>query len=238
MKHIKLFEQFSEINEAAAMVKKVPAELFALAKKVQFGPKVVGKNIKKRVGKPVFRPEEERAKLAEPAEALPSFINSVDWMDDKNVEVKYGWNSAEITIGKYLILMFKFDMGGNVFRINLCNKDYSDIKEVEYAGPYEDQIEAFKNVIEANNQLWVAALNEAPQSTASEFLDDSGVEALNKKLARTDLDIGQLSLGVVAKSLTEDPGADRMRALQDAVKTIQKYLSDTDFIQADVSARI
>jgi hypothetical protein len=235
MKHIKLFEQFNEINEAVAMVKGIPAELFNLVKKVQLDQKVVGKNLKKQTNlKPVFRSEEEIAKLPEPTEALSSFVNSVDWMQDKNVKVDIDFNSAEIVIGKYLILIFNFDMGGNTFRISLSNKDYSDIKKVVYAGPYEDQIEAFKNVIKVNNGLWTAALNEAPQSTANEFLDDTEVQMLYKKLTKTDLNTRQLSLGVVAMSLTENPGADRKRELQEALKTIQKYLSDTDFIQADV----
>lgn len=249
MNHIPNFENFARLNEAATTVKGIPVELFNAIKGAQIGIKVAGKNLSRKPDKNIARlSDEEVANMPSMREAITPYLTSIGWMNNPNIEVKFrddsdyyrGW--VEISVGKYVKMEFSlsyYDPYAYSFEVELWNAvKYTRIKKAEFYGDLNDQVQAVKNIIDANMDVWNAAMNEAPQSTADAFLDTPHYRRAIERFLKNDDDLRDLSRGIVGISLFDrEPGADRKKGLQDVIKFIQTYLNDKDFINADVNHR-
>lgn len=253
MSYIPKFEDFARINEASTMTKGIPTELFNAIKGVQIGIRVAGKNLNRKADKnpPARFTDSEIENMPTMEEAITPHLTSIGWMNNPNIKVEFDTNSkyladrgeVKIFIGKYIKIEFRLSYRGpyeQPFYVEVWNNvKYTLVKRAEFYGDLNDQVQAIKNIIDANMDVWNAAMNQAPQSTADEFLDDPDIQRVVQRHLKSNNSTWDLVRGIVGVSLFEaEPGAERKNELQDAIKFIQKYLNDKDFINADVKHRL
>ena len=250
MSYIPKFEDFTRINEASSTTKGIPTELFNAIKGAQIGIKIAGKNLSRKPDKNQARlTDAEVANMPSMKEAITPYLTSIGWMNNPSIEVEFrekddfyrGW--VEIRIGNYLKIEFELSYYMpymKPFSVDLWNNvKYNRIKKAEFYGNINDQVQAIKNIIDANMDVWNAAMGEAPQSSADAFLDRPDMKRATESHLKSGNSLWDLAYGFIGVSLFEaTPGAERKKQLEGAIKIFQKYLNDKDFINADVEHRL
>lgn len=246
MKHVKLFEQFAQLNENTEAVDGVPLEVFTAAKKAQLGKRVIGNGIEKKRNPEFFIPDSGVDSLPLLEDVLEPVLKSIGLYNRKGVTIKSpekpisGIGSLEITLGEFIKLdIAHFHRWGSMkFEIiNIPSRKI--IKKVEGWGKYEDIIAAFESIFRSNISVWDAALSQAASTTADKHLDNQQTRWMYKDYGKMGYQqMEQITNLLLTKSLLESPGNNRKKAIQDAINTLQTHLKDKSFTDTDVSARI
>lgn len=246
MKHVKLFEQFAQLNESAETVDGIPLELFTVAKKAQLGKRVIGGGIEKKRNPEFFMSDDEYSSLPLLVDALEPVLKSVGLYNRKEVTIKSpekpvrGIGSLKIILGEFIQLNLSLFYESGSMKFEIRNIPSSKIiKRVDGFGKYEDIIAAFESIFRSNIPVWDVALSQATSSTADKHLDNQQNRWIYKDHGKMGYQyMEQITDLLLTKSLLESPGNNRKKAIQDAINTLQTHLKDKSFTDTDVSARI
>ena len=246
MKYVKLFEQFTQLNENAETVDGIPSELFTAAKKAQLGKRVIGGGIEKKRNPEFFMSDDEYSSLPLLVNVLEPVLKSVGLYNRKGVTIKSpekpidSIGSLKITLGEFIELDISVFYGPGSMKFEIRNiPSRKIIKKVDGWGKYEDMIAALESIFRSNIPVWDAALSQSASSTADKHLDDQQNRWIYKDYRKMGYQrMDQITGLLLTKSLLESPGNNRKKAIQDAINTLQAHLKDKSFTDTDVSVRI